>query len=151
MAYAVSDAWTVSRSSTAEAPFAAIREPRKLGIAIAATIRMIATTISSSMSENPACLFRIEILRKHQPFASHNDPILLNLEHASTHSRLCFREASRDNRALKGPLFVKNRHNLSIRVHTITKEPNCRHFRLLARSCVITYCETSRYVSAKNN
>src|SRR2546425_8953732 len=40
---------------TAEASFAAIFERSKLGIAIAAMIKMIATTIRSSISENPFC------------------------------------------------------------------------------------------------
>src|SRR5580692_6547262 len=40
---------------------AAIRARIKLGIAIAAMIRMIATTISSSISEKPFCCFRISI------------------------------------------------------------------------------------------
>jgi hypothetical protein len=37
----------------AEASFAAILARRRLGIAMAAMIRMIATTISNSISENP--------------------------------------------------------------------------------------------------
>src|SRR3954462_5261277 len=41
---------------TADASFAAIRERRRFGMAIAAMIRMIATTINSSISENPFCL-----------------------------------------------------------------------------------------------
>jgi len=40
--------------------FASIRDRNKLGIAIAAMIRMMATTISSSIKEKPFCL-RIEI------------------------------------------------------------------------------------------
>src|SRR5438128_873090 len=40
---------------TAEASFAAIFERSKLGMAIAAMIKMIATTIRSSISENPFC------------------------------------------------------------------------------------------------
>src|SRR5260370_26548756 len=46
--------------ATAEASLADMREARKLGMAIAAMIKMIATTIRSSISENPACLFLIE-------------------------------------------------------------------------------------------
>src|SRR6266852_239340 len=45
---------------TADASFAAIFERSRLGMAIAAMIRMIATTIRSSMSEKPFCLFRME-------------------------------------------------------------------------------------------
>src|SRR3954470_278886 len=40
---------------TAEDSLAAIRARSKLGIAMAAIIRIIATTINSSMSENPFC------------------------------------------------------------------------------------------------
>jgi hypothetical protein len=42
--------------ATAEDSLAAIFERIKFGIAIAAMIRMIATTISNSISENPFCL-----------------------------------------------------------------------------------------------
>jgi hypothetical protein len=38
---------------TADASFAAIRDRSKLGIAIAAMIKMIATTISNSIKEKP--------------------------------------------------------------------------------------------------
>jgi hypothetical protein len=48
-------------AAAAAASFAAIRECRKLGTATAAMISMIATTISSSMSENPLC-FCIDLL-----------------------------------------------------------------------------------------
>src|SRR5512138_3136869 len=41
---------------TADDSLAAIRERSKFGMAIAAMIRMIATTISSSISEKPFCL-----------------------------------------------------------------------------------------------
>jgi hypothetical protein len=43
---------------TAEDSFAAIRARSKFGIAMAAMIRMIATTINNSISEKPFC-FRI--------------------------------------------------------------------------------------------
>jgi hypothetical protein len=43
---------------TADASLAAMRERNKFGIAMAAMIRMIATTISNSISEKPFC-FRI--------------------------------------------------------------------------------------------
>jgi hypothetical protein len=46
----------VRNEPTAEAWLAAIRAFNKLGMAIAAMIRMIATTISSSISEKPFCL-----------------------------------------------------------------------------------------------
>src|SRR5204863_6584888 len=42
---------------TAEASFAAIRDLRRFGIAMAAMIRMIATTISNSIREKPFCFF----------------------------------------------------------------------------------------------
>jgi hypothetical protein len=46
----------VRNEATEEASLAAIRARSRLGIAIAAMIRMIATTISNSISENPLCL-----------------------------------------------------------------------------------------------
>src|ERR1700758_5414631 len=45
--------------AAADASLADILARIKLGIAIAAMIRMIATTISSSISEKPFCCFRI--------------------------------------------------------------------------------------------
>jgi hypothetical protein len=42
--------------------FAAIRDRSKLGIAIAAMIKMIATTISSSIKEKPFCLRMDDLL-----------------------------------------------------------------------------------------
>jgi hypothetical protein len=45
------------RLLAAAASFAAMRARRKLGIAIAAIIKMIATTIKSSISENPEDAF----------------------------------------------------------------------------------------------
>jgi hypothetical protein len=47
------------KDPTADASLAAIFERSRLGMAIAAMIRMIATTIKSSMSEKPLCLFRM--------------------------------------------------------------------------------------------
>ena len=44
---------------TADASLAAIFERSRFGMAIAAMIKMIATTISNSISEKPFCLFRI--------------------------------------------------------------------------------------------
>jgi hypothetical protein len=44
---------TVRIEPTAEASFAAIFERSKFGIAIAAIIKMIATTISNSINEKP--------------------------------------------------------------------------------------------------
>jgi hypothetical protein len=46
----------VRKEATADASFAAIFERSRLGMAIAAMIKMIATTISNSMSEKPFCL-----------------------------------------------------------------------------------------------
>jgi hypothetical protein len=40
---------------TADASLAAIRDLSRFGIAIAAIIKIIATTINNSMSENPFC------------------------------------------------------------------------------------------------
>jgi len=47
----------VRSEPTAEASFAAIRDRRRFGIAMAAMIRMIATTISNSIREKPFCCF----------------------------------------------------------------------------------------------
>jgi len=49
----ISDVFNVRREPTDEASLAAMRDRSKLGIAIAAMIRMIATTINSSISEKP--------------------------------------------------------------------------------------------------
>jgi hypothetical protein len=46
---------------TAEAPLAAIRARNKFGIAMAAMIKMIATTISNSINENPFALWFFSI------------------------------------------------------------------------------------------
>src|SRR5215470_10964680 len=45
--------------ATAEASVAAIRERRRFGMAIAAITRMMSTTMSSSINENPFCFARI--------------------------------------------------------------------------------------------
>src|SRR5260370_26327479 len=47
----------VRREPAAEASFAAIRDRRRFGIAMAAMIKMIATTISNSIREKPFCFF----------------------------------------------------------------------------------------------
>jgi hypothetical protein len=52
----ISDVKTVRIDATAEASFALIRERNRFGIATAAMIRMIATTISNSINENPPSL-----------------------------------------------------------------------------------------------
>ena len=49
----------VRMDPTADASLAAIFARNRFGMAMAAIIRMIATTIKSSMSEKPFCLFRI--------------------------------------------------------------------------------------------
>jgi hypothetical protein len=46
----------VRMEEMADASLAARREASRLGVAMAATMPMIATTISSSISEKPACL-----------------------------------------------------------------------------------------------
>jgi hypothetical protein len=51
--------FSVRIEATAADSFAAILERSKLGIAIAAMIRIMATTISSSIRENPFCLLRM--------------------------------------------------------------------------------------------
>jgi hypothetical protein len=48
-------------AATAADSLAAMRECRKLGIAIAAMIRMMATTINSSIRENPVVLLFLRI------------------------------------------------------------------------------------------
>src|SRR5208282_4474006 len=51
--------FTVRIEPTAEASLAAMRERSRLGIAIAAMIKMIATTINNSIREKPCCRFFI--------------------------------------------------------------------------------------------
>src|SRR5712664_2818147 len=63
--YVTSAVLMVRREPTAEASFAAIRDRRRLGIAMAAMIKMIATTISSSIREKPFCFFMmLDLLEK---------------------------------------------------------------------------------------
>src|SRR4029077_8913823 len=47
----------VRTDATADDSLAAMRARRRFGIAIAAMIRMIATTINNSISEKPFCFF----------------------------------------------------------------------------------------------
>jgi hypothetical protein len=56
----ISAALIVLIDMTAEDSFAAIRARIKLGMAMAAIIRIMATTISNSMSEKPLC-FRMKV------------------------------------------------------------------------------------------
>src|SRR6266852_9761038 len=56
-AYVTSAVFRVRIEPTADASFAAIRERSRFGIAMAAMIRMIATTISNSINEKPFCFF----------------------------------------------------------------------------------------------
>jgi hypothetical protein len=58
--YVISAVFKVRKEPTAEAWFAAIRERSRFGIAIAAMIRIIATTINSSIREKPLELFFIQ-------------------------------------------------------------------------------------------
>src|ERR1700729_3763834 len=78
----------VRTEATAEDSLAAIRARSKFGMAIAAMIRMMATTISSSISEKPFC-FRISI------FPSFGTFCLLQFWSRMTQSSLMF--------ALAGP------------------------------------------------
>jgi len=55
------DVLYVRKEATADASLAAILERIKFGIAMAAMIKMIATTISNSINENPFCLIRMQI------------------------------------------------------------------------------------------
>src|SRR5208282_162132 len=48
----------VRSDATADDSFAAIRARNRFGMAIAAMIKMIATTISNSISEKPFCFFK---------------------------------------------------------------------------------------------
>src|SRR5271156_2478404 len=57
--YEMEAVFMVRIEPTADASLAAMRERSKFGIAIAAMIKMIATTISNSMSEKPFCLLFI--------------------------------------------------------------------------------------------
>src|SRR5208283_4970605 len=57
VAYCVLAVFNVRTEPTAEDSFAEMRAFSKFGMAIAAMIRMIATTISNSISENPFCFF----------------------------------------------------------------------------------------------
>src|ERR1035438_951514 len=55
--YVISAVLMVRTEPTADDSLAAILDLSKFGMAMAAMIRMIATTIKSSMSENPFCFF----------------------------------------------------------------------------------------------
>src|SRR6266851_9905467 len=54
--YSTSVVFSVRSAETADASLAAILERSKFGIAMAAMIKMIATTISNSIREKPFCL-----------------------------------------------------------------------------------------------
>src|SRR5579862_2026623 len=60
----------VCRDPTAADSFAAIRADRRLGIAIAAMTRIIATTIRSSINENPLFLRGISRLHPTPPVST---------------------------------------------------------------------------------
>src|SRR2546429_2942154 len=65
VAYVTSAVLMVRREPTAEASFAAIRDRSRFGMAMAAMIRMIATTISNSIREKPFCFFMmLDLLEK---------------------------------------------------------------------------------------
>src|SRR6266849_1513447 len=65
VAYVTSAVLMVRREPTAEDSFAAIRDRRRFGMAMAAMIRMIATTISNSIREKPFCFFMmLDLLEK---------------------------------------------------------------------------------------
>jgi hypothetical protein len=59
--------FNVRREPTAEASLAAIFARSKLGMAMAAMIRIIATTIKSSISEKPLCLLRMGAMLHPEP------------------------------------------------------------------------------------
>jgi hypothetical protein len=56
LAYMISAVLIVRIEPTADASLAAMRDRSKFGMAIAAMIKMIATTIRSSIREKPFCL-----------------------------------------------------------------------------------------------
>ena len=60
-----------------------MRARNRLGIAIDAIIRMIATTINSSMSENPLC-FRFRIMPPSEPFRYPVPAACLSIERSVT-------------------------------------------------------------------
>src|SRR5580704_5041885 len=64
----------VRTDPTADASLAAIRERSRFGIAIAAIIRMIATTINNSINEKPFCFFLIFTLLGEVLRISFNNP-----------------------------------------------------------------------------
>src|SRR5271155_3034079 len=61
-AYVTSPVFSVRSEPTADDSFAASFDFNRFGIAIAAMIKMIATTISNSISEKPFCFFMRSIL-----------------------------------------------------------------------------------------
>src|ERR1700722_16958116 len=70
----------VRKEALEDASLAAIFERSKFGIAMAAMIKMIATTISNSISEKPFCLLRI-----------HGAPFSLRMKMVRTNAKLVFR------------------------------------------------------------
>src|SRR6516164_5926916 len=68
------EVFSVRSEPTAEAWFAAIFDRNRLGMAIAAIIRMIATTIKSSMSEKPFCFLPIIISLQRPPPIGQKQP-----------------------------------------------------------------------------
>src|SRR5690242_13891528 len=75
----------VRSEPTAEAWLAAIFDRNRFGMAMAAIIRMIATTIKSSINEKPFCLLRIELIPPKAPIpVLALRPVLL---HGSHHVR----------------------------------------------------------------
>jgi hypothetical protein len=59
--YIISEVMIARMDEIAEASFALIRERMRFGMATAAMIKIMATTISNSMSENPFCFRPIAI------------------------------------------------------------------------------------------
>src|SRR5215472_15261849 len=62
------DVLYVRSEATAEASLAAIFERIRFGMAMAAMIKMIATTISNSISEKPFCLERMRLISSDSEF-----------------------------------------------------------------------------------
>jgi hypothetical protein len=60
--YEICAMFSVRTDATADASFAAMRALKRFGIVIAAILKMMATTINNSTSENPsACSFAIPV------------------------------------------------------------------------------------------
>src|ERR1700685_1929189 len=80
--------------ATADDSLAAMRARSRFGIAIAAMIRMMATTISSSISEKPFCFFILLYFSKSESLSASGAAGLgtLNLLHSPCQKKILNRE-----------------------------------------------------------